>query len=173
MTRWVVFAIIVLCSFFLQGFECGKALPSNSKSKSAKDKDRLSEPAAGWCRTKHKPPKAAQSSFDGYCKACFKAKHPRLYAATQKCRKKICKFCNKAGDTSADGFCRPCVRARSCDVCRVVSTNVFANPCTSCNKRRGKLGATQNMLALWCLTCTTVDERASSLCRRCYKLDRR
>ena len=65
------------------------------------------------------------------------------------------------------GFCKPCFRARSCRECGRVNEDPNAKICF-CSDRRMRLGARQNMLALWCPAHTTEAERASGQCRECF-----
>eukprot|EP00973_Karenia_brevis_P042061 5822394-Karenia_brevis.AAC.1 len=73
-------------------------------------------PAAGWCSgANHKPKVAAQSGYEGLCKACYRKKHPRKYQAKLMARKKQCSICDRSGDLQ-QGICRPCFRARRCEM---------------------------------------------------------
>ena len=125
-------------------------------------------PKAGWCENHHRPRKAAQSGYDGYCKACYKKKHPKKYEAKVEKRKALCFYCGHARDLSAKGLCKPCSKARSCSQCFEVSLDTRAAFCLCCSKRRESLGAVQNVLASWCLSCSTVQQRESGLCHNCW-----
>ena len=55
------------------------------------------EPDAGWCTTRHRPLKAAQSGYTGddgkpYCKDCLRDLYPEIHAEKQKLRKKHAGF---------------------------------------------------------------------------------
>ena len=39
----------------------------------------VTTPAAGWCKSTHRPRVAAQSGYDGYCKACFRDPTPASF----------------------------------------------------------------------------------------------
>ena len=70
------------------------------------------EPAAGWCATAHRPRKAAQSGYRGddgksYCKVCFRAMFPELFAEKQSARKKACRICSSNREL-VRGVCKPC-----------------------------------------------------------------
>ena len=125
-------------------------------------------PAAGWCRAKHTPAKAAQSGFDGYCKSCYKEKHPKKYAAKVSGRKVKCKFCSKLRESGGGNLCKPCMRARSCESCAASNLAKSSAICSRCHAFRASLGAAQSRLAMWCVTCTSAVERATALCRSCY-----
>ncbi len=125
-------------------------------------------PAAGWCRTKHRPPKAAQSAacFKGYCKACFKEKFPKEHAKKQQERiSETCGSCRQKKETDAAGYCRPCRNARCCDLCGEMNVNRKSPQCARCEIKRSALGACQPRLALWCLSCTTETDRGTKVCR--------
>lgn len=125
-------------------------------------------PRYGWCRTAHKPLKAAQSGFSGYCKKCFKEKWPKDYAAKLTRRKNTCVLCGSSAEVSPGGHCKPCLRARCCDGCGSVNTDPEAPSCVGCSARRALMGAKQPRLAMWCPSCTGMAERATALCRGCY-----
>jgi len=125
-------------------------------------------PAAGWCKNHHRPPKAAQSGYDGYCKACYKKEHPRKYKAKVKNRKGPCSYCGQARDLSAKGLCKPCSKARSCPQCSQVNLDRGAATCRLCSRHRQALGAVQEVLASWCVSCATAEERGSGLCHGCF-----
>ena len=80
----------------------------------------------------------------------------------------MCSYCNNKRELSAGGFCKPCVRARSCVQCLAVNVDCTAQVCLQCNGRRSQLGAAQDVLALWCASCTSAEERSSKMCRNCY-----
>ncbi len=128
----------------------------------------VSTPQAGWCRTKHRPKKPAQSGHDGYCKACFRELFPGKHKAKQKNRKETCIFCDSVGELTQTGLCRPCVRARACDVCGAYNLDRDAHVCLDCCDHREKLGAVQPRLAMWCVDCTSASERSAQLCRPCF-----
>ena len=151
----VTFVCLVVASTCLWELEAGKKEPAKT-------------PLYGWCRTRHRPLKAAQSGYDGYCKLCFKELFPKAYAKKQGGRKGTCTFCGEAADIARAGFCKSCVRARSCDECGEVSCDVNARACTSCSSARTKLDASQGILALWCPHHTSAEERGSARCRRCF-----
>ena len=125
------------------------------------------------CRTKDNERKPAQSGYDGYCKSCYKAKHPKLYAGKAQARQRKCSFCSTVKEVLGNGFCKPCTRARSCATCSAVNKDRAAPACFRCNARRKRLGVAQDVLALWCIACTTVEERACGMCRACYDDSRR
>ena len=134
-------------------------------------------PSAGWCRSKHRPKKAAQSGFDGYCKACYREKHPRKYAAKSAGRKKMCVSCSEVCEIGRANLCRPCLRARSCDSCDAVSLRKSAAACGNCHTLHESLGATRSRLdilsyVLLCyvvLSCTIIHYSISSNNEICYK----
>ena len=125
-------------------------------------------PTQGWCKTRHRPQRAAQSGYDGYCKPCYKKFFPEQHAAKQTHRKLSCSYCGESREVSMDGFCKPCKRARSCDKCEEVNADSSAVGCVTCATQRAAEGAKQTRLALWCRACTSESERASGKCRACY-----
>ncbi len=54
---------------FLLSAEAGKDVRKNKKQL----------PAAGWCLTRHRPLKIAQSGYGGYCKVCYQEKFPKKH----------------------------------------------------------------------------------------------
>jgi len=141
------------------------------KSRAKKVRSNLAKPpSAGWCRTSHRPPKAAQSGYDGYCKPCFRLLFPKKHAVKLKGRLKPCQFCHEIKDIQKNGFCKTCTRARSCDSCGTVNEDTAATVCVSCGPTRISLarGVGQERLALWCASCCSESERASAKCRACF-----
>ncbi len=127
-------------------------------------------PLHGWCRTKHRPKKAAQSGFDGYCKACFRQYFPKKHATKLAQRAKTkCGFCKKLVDGCQNDVCSPCFLARSCDGCSAVNLNASAPCCTHCPELREKLGAAQPRLVLWCASCSSASELSAAMCRPCLR----
>eukprot|EP00973_Karenia_brevis_P061740 8586515-Karenia_brevis.AAC.1 len=55
-------------------------------------------PAHGWCKGINHKKVAAQSGYDGLCKACYRKKHPRKYQAKMMARKKQCSICERMDD---------------------------------------------------------------------------
>ena len=129
-----------------------------------KDSGKPHTPTNGWCKTKHRPKKAAQSGYCGYCKSCFREKFPKKYEDKQQRRKKLCFYCQDAKEIQSNGFCKPCTSARSCDQCASVNVDKEAQVCRSCAPRRGRQGAGQERLAIWCSSCHSQEERASGIC---------
>ena len=127
------------------------------------------EPRTGWCLTKHKPPKAAQSGYEGYCKTCYKEKFPEKHAAKLQRRNKPCPCCGQCLDLRANGYCKSCITSRSCARCGDVSHDQSAVACSSCSVLREQLGATQQRLALWCGSCYSMEECMSGVCGSCYE----
>ena len=115
-------------------------------------------PAAGWCITRHRPKRAAQSGYDFFCKTCYRDLFPERHAAKQKKRKHTCRFCMATKDL-ARGACKSCTRMRTCSACQ--ATNDADDParCVSC----------QDGLQLWCVTCTSVEDRGMGLCNTCFR----
>ena len=66
-------------------------------------------------------------------------------------------------------FCRPCFNARSCGKCGAVNQAGDAAACPECLVERASLGAAQTRLAMWCLPCTSHEQRASELCEVCWQ----
>ena len=125
-------------------------------------------PAQGWCRTRHKPLKPAQTGYRGYCKNCFLAFYPDEYASKQEARKQHCRFCGASRDLVA-GSCRPCLRVRTCESCSSISEEVHPTYCRHCRSQRASIGARGPRFALWCPLCTTVEERDLQCCRACLR----
>ena len=142
-------------------------VPSNAAKKTD------TAPIFGWCAGSHRPRKPAQSGYtdargNRYCKPCYREKFPRLYAQKIQRRKEACGFCGKDRELS-QGFCKPCIAARACDTCGEVNTVRSAMLCTNCGTQRQALGAVGARLALWCLICTSADDRESGHCRKCHE----
>ena len=73
-------------------------------------------PLYGWCKTMHKPLKAAQSGYEGYCKSCYQQKFPEKHRSKQDSRMLICGYCGEKREL-VHGSCKPCSRARACASC--------------------------------------------------------
>ena len=86
------FCFIGICIFLF----CAEADKGTGDSKKH-------SPVAGWCLTKHRPLRAAQSGHGGYCKSCYQERFPKKYAEKQRLRKKSCKYCQEERETDADG----------------------------------------------------------------------
>ena len=125
-------------------------------------------PSQGWCLTRHRPLKPAQSGYEGYCKACYRDLFPKKYAAKVSTRKSKCATCGELREVSAAGLCKPCTKARSCPTCSSMNLDAHALACTICAVRRKALGAVQDVLAAWCTVCTGTEERESGLCPSCF-----
>ena len=122
------------------------------------------EPAAGWCVTRHRPKKPAQSGYRGtdglpYCKPCFRQKFPRLFELKNEARKHNCCFCGSLKDL-VGGYCKPCRRVRGCEECGEVNANQTAEGCRKCGGDR---------LALWCAACHGEAALRSGLCGGCRR----
>ena len=129
-------------------------------------------PGFGWCTGSHRPKKPAQTGYRGrdgkpYCKLCFRERHPKLYKAKQLKRKKDCGLCG-VERMLRGGFCKACRSARACDVCGDINMDCSAQRCSVCSSRWPARGARFHKLALWCTTCTTLEERGAERCRSCY-----
>ena len=98
-----------------------------------------------------------------YCKVCFAEVCPKLSDAKKNARKKECQVCGESTELTS-GICRPCRRARTCDGCQKVNEKANARVCKNCAQTTG---ARCPKLALWCTTCTTVEERSHRVCRNC------
>ena len=122
------------------------------------------KPPYGWCQTNHSPRKPAQSGYKGYCKQCYKQIFPDDHKIKHAKRKAECKFCRSVAELTQAGYCRPCARARSCEGCGEVNIDSNARICVGCSSNREAMGAKQDRLAMWCLTCTSTQERMSALC---------
>ena len=125
-------------------------------------------PAAGWCKTNHKPPKAAQSGHRGFCKVCFRKQFPDEAAAKATARKKACVVCGNVQEVVANRMCRPCHRARSCDTCNAVNLDAAAQICEHCSESQQLQGSSQGRLAIWCSACASPDQLAAGLCKMCF-----
>ena len=124
-------------------------------------------PAAGWCRAGHRPNKAAQSGYRGYCKPCLRKLFPEEHAAKRLGRSKMCAFCGDRKELTSAGLCKPCAGARTCQRCDGVNMDSAAVVCRACADSRTMLGATKQRLAIWCPRCFSESERASGRCLRC------
>ena len=131
LSSWVFLVLVCIC---LLSIDAGKQTPQKQPQ----------TPAAGWCHTRHRPNKPAQSGYDGYCKACYQDKFPKKYLDKQLQRKKQCAWCAELRDTIGGKFCKPCFSARSCEECSAVNTDNEAVSCVQCCTVREKLGATQS-----------------------------
>ena len=109
-------------------------------------------PAAGWCKTQHRPLKPAHSGYDGYCKACFRDLFPDKYFAKQQKRNHACRMCGGVGEVLR-GLCRPCVRLRTCATCAAVNEKEEPQRCLECKQ----------CPSLWCRECTSFDDRANGV----------
>ena len=78
-------------------------------------------PAAGWCKTNHKPPKAAQSGHRGFCKVCFRKQFPDEAAAKATARKKACVVCGNVQE--ARSRLEPESEVKDSDVSEVTNTS--------------------------------------------------
>ncbi len=67
-----------LCLILFAAFVCTCFFCTNSGKQESRKTSKT--PAAGWCLNRHRPKKAAQSGYDGYCKICFQE--------TKRCDKK-------------------------------------------------------------------------------------
>ncbi len=117
------------------------------------------EPAAGWCTTRHKPLKPAQSGYRGddglpYCKSCLQRLFPAKYSEKQARRTGLCSLCGISKEF-VRGVCKPCPTVRECPECQAVNRDVEARRCGSCPER---------LLALWCESCTDEVARDLGLC---------
>ena len=130
---------------------------------------RGAHPAAGWCKIRHRPLRAAQTGYEGYCKACYRQFFPERHQEKQTARKRKCPYCLHELELQSNGFCKACTRARSCQTCGEVNRASSAETCVACAPRRDEPGATRPRLALWCPTCSSEQERASGRCGACYK----
>ena len=83
------------------------------------------------CKTK------AQTGLDGYCKKCYGKFFPEAYAEFRKGRKKQCRVCEEDKELIG-GICKPCRRARQCDGCDKINTDLNAAYCERerCRTRR-------------------------------------
>ena len=126
-------------------------------------------PAAGWCRTKHRPNKPAQSGYKGYCKACFRKHFPEEHMAKVLLRRKTCGVCAETKNITSDGVCKPCRTARACAGCDEVNLEVHSATCLFCETSRARLGATRPRLAMWCVSCYSEESFASGRCASCYR----
>ena len=76
---------------------------------------------AQLCKKCKKTP--AATGHHDYCKRCYKEKHPRLYEAKAKARKKGCVICGEFLELNRKGVCKPCRNAgRVCDKCGALNT---------------------------------------------------
>ena len=57
---------------------------------------------------------------------------------------------------------------RSCPRCSEINLGRRAATCRFCPRQRQALGAVQEVLTLWCLSCATAEERGSGLCHGCF-----
>ena len=134
------------------------------------------EPRAGWCKgfsKKHKPKLAAQSGYDGYCKACYVKAFPRKAAAKVAARKDkqhACSVCDTLRELT-DGVCKPCRRSFGCREkgCNHINRDTDAAQCRACAESRKAYGAADGKLAMWCPQHTTAEERMTGLCRECFQ----
>ena len=140
-----------------------------SLSEAGKGQGTPPAPTAGWCKTKHRPKKPAQSGHRGFCKACFREKFPKEHEEKQRQRKNTCSYCHDYKDIQSNGFCKPCISARSCDRCDGVNVKRKAPTCSFCVTTRDGLGAGQHRLALWCASCYSEVERKLGRCCACFE----
>ena len=120
------------------------------------------------CKKCKKTP--AATGHDDYCKRCYKEKHPRLYQAKAKARKKGCVVCGEVLELNKEGVCKPCRGAgRICSVCGDINRDARAATCPHCETRRQGLGATHARLIVWCKICTTARERSRNACFECIE----
>ena len=117
------------------------------------------EPKYGWCTTRHRQKKAAQSGHviqgKRYCKECYRSLCPEGYAAKQDKRRKACQLCGQLRELVGD-VCRPCIRSKSCK-CKKLPPPGSVD-CCLCSKH----------VAVWCRDCYSEDVVASGLCATCF-----
>ena len=128
-----------------------------------------------YCRGSCNPKKPAQSSYDNYCKTCFKEKFPRKFAQmTAERYSNPCRLCGEKDLLTGAGICRPCNKARSCSSCKELNEKKRAPRCKRCadtllglrSRGRGR-DAQQARLAMWCTKCFAPEQIASRLCEAC------
>ena len=113
------------------------------------------------CRGSCTPKKAAQTDavYKEYCKACFKAKHPKKYAELADRYNNPCRLCGENRELRHEGICTPCTTARSCSSCKEVNEKKRAPHCKHCanaslsSVSRSSSGrpTKQPRLATWCI----------------------
>ena len=106
------------------------------------------------------------AAYQGYCKGCFAIVFPQEYEQIKGLRKKSCIVCGAHRELERS-LCRPCLHSRTCSDCHGLNLALDASRCGNCEGFRKSLGAVQSRLALWCLSCSTADERKHGLCRPC------
>ncbi len=90
------------CLILFAAFVCTCSFCTNSDKQESRKTSKT--PAAGWRLNKHRPKKAAQSGYDGYCKVCFQERFPKRCDKKQLRRKKHCVFLQKGGRNVSMGL---------------------------------------------------------------------